>query len=521
MTVRTVLALMAVIISSSVTLAEAVDLERLVMPGPVIAAHADVEPDCKQCHAAFERERQRDLCISCHENIGADISTGEGFHGRDAAASQDKCASCHTEHEGRNFDVVQLDVGRFDHELTDFSLLGQHAETDCVDCHAPADRYREAPQACFSCHEADDEHAGGLGTECGDCHRPTDWQETDFDHLEHTGFGLIGGHADVRCLGCHVGYRYENTPSDCHACHADDDAHDGVNGQDCAFCHTVRSWQELIFDHAVETGFALLGRHAEIGCMDCHTSTSFDDALQPECSACHRDDDVHEGINGDACGDCHTPVAWTDTSFDHGRQTDFPLRGAHAEAACQACHEQPARDVAPPSDCYGCHADDDAHEGQEGRNCGRCHNEQSWQDEVRFDHDLTLFPLIGKHRESECQACHANAKFKDASEQCVDCHREDDIHTAALGNDCGLCHNPVEWIRWEFDHSTQTRFALDGAHSDLACDGCHNRPLEQQYLDYQQCISCHRVDDVHAGEFGNDCGRCHNTSTFANARRNP
>lgn len=509
------------VIGSGMRLAAAADIERLIMPGPVIAGHADIESDCKQCHTAFKRERQRDLCIDCHEDVGADIAAGTGFHGRDESAGQDKCSSCHTDHEGRDFEVVDLDTEAFDHTLTDFSLLGKHAETACEDCHAPADKYREAPQACFGCHEDDDEHQGGLGTECGDCHQPTDWKETDFDHFDYTGYGLIGGHSDVECLACHVDHHYENTPTDCYACHADDDAHDGENGKDCAFCHTVRSWQELVFDHAAETGFALLGKHGEIGCMDCHTSTSFDDELQSECIACHRDDDAHDGINGEACGDCHTPVAWTDSSFDHDRQTDFPLRGAHAEAECQACHKQPAKEVAPPTDCYGCHAEDDAHDGQEGRDCAACHNERDWKEEVRFDHDLTLFPLIGKHRESECKSCHEDAKFKDAPEQCVDCHREDDVHAASLGEDCGLCHNPVDWKRWEFDHATQTRFVLDGAHEDLACDACHTRPLALQRLDYRQCIACHRADDVHAGEFGNDCSRCHNTSTFKGARREP
>jgi hypothetical protein len=28
------------------------------------------------------------------------------------------------------------------------------------------------------------------------------------------------------------------------------------------------------------------------------------------------------------------------------------------------------------------------------------------------------------------------------------------------------------------------------------------------------CGSCHRRDDVHDGEFGDDCAECHTTSSF-------
>jgi hypothetical protein len=28
------------------------------------------------------------------------------------------------------------------------------------------------------------------------------------------------------------------------------------------------------------------------------------------------------------------------------------------------------------------------------------------------------------------------------------------------------------------------------------------------------CSDCHRADDVHNGQFGSDCGRCHSTGSF-------
>jgi hypothetical protein len=32
------------------------------------------------------------------------------------------------------------------------------------------------------------------------------------------------------------------------------------------------------------------------------------------------------------------------------------------------------------------------------------------------------------------------------------------------------------------------------------------------------CRDCHRNDDVHDGEFGSDCGRCHTAETFREVR---
>jgi len=510
--------MMALAIGSASVPAGAVDLERLVMPGPVISGHEDIEADCDQCHLAFSRDRQRVLCLDCHEDVAADLEARTGFHGLDGAASEQNCAGCHTEHEGRDAQVVQLDTDAFDHKLTDFHLLGAHLETECVDCHAADEKYREAPQACFDCHEEDDEHQGGLGEDCADCHSPQDWEETSFDHEERTDYPLWGGHADVTCTGCHVSYVFDNTPTECMDCHRPDDPHEGLNGNDCAFCHTVDDWEQLLFDHARKTEFPLLGQHNEIACTDCHTGNKFEEPLEQTCVSCHLEDDEHKGRNGPECGDCHTANDWTETTFDHGK-TDFPLLGAHPEVACADCHVEPVDKATPPTSCFGCHADDDPHAGQEGEDCGSCHNEQDWQEEVAFEHDLTIFPLIGQHRDAGCGDCHETPQFKDASAECVDCHREDDVHEGGVGLACGDCHNPNDWAFWLFDHATQTSFVLDGAHLQLACETCHTAPLEQQALEFSQCASCHRGDDVHRGEFGRDCARCHNTSTFSGATR--
>lgn len=507
------------IMSNWITMAAAVELETLVMPGKLIAGHADIEGDCDSCHVAFSRDKQRELCLSCHEDVAADVDGAAGYHGRDESARDGDCAGCHTDHQGRDADIVALDPLSFDHALTDFVLTGMHLETECVDCHVADAAYRKAPLLCYDCHAEDDSHGGGLGEECDTCHETTDWHDSRFDHLAEAGYALTGGHAQAECAACHQDDVYRDTPTECYACHRVDDSHEGLNGIECAACHDTGRWSETIFDHAVETSFALTDKHAEVACGDCHTSPVYEVSLSADCYACHGEDDEHDGINGQDCGSCHSTRAWTAVSFDHDLDTGFNLVGAHAELLCAACHTVPVHEASPKTDCYGCHEDDDPHAGQLGESCGRCHGELAWTQSVRFDHGLTDFPLIGAHGDAECAGCHETPRFNDASDRCVDCHRADDIHEAVLGPACGDCHNPVDWPLWEFDHNLQTSFTIDGGHARLACGSCHKRPADGGIEMDTSCVACHRGDDVHRGEFGSDCQRCHTTKDFRSVER--
>lgn len=492
-------------------------IETLIMPGPVADAHADYETECESCHVRFDRGRQRDLCLDCHEEIAADISARDGFHGRFDDAQSGSCAGCHTDHKGRDADIVGLVESTFDHDLTDFPLVGKHSSGRCGDCHASDARHREAPSDCYSCHEAENPHGDTLGTSCGDCHTPVDWLDVEFDH-DTTGYPLIGKHQGPACLDCHADDAFQNTPTDCYSCHAKDDAHDGRSGDECGNCHNPRGWDDTSFDHDRDTRFALDGEHAQLSCSDCHSDDPFSDELEPECISCHADDDNHDGHFGDRCETCHATAAWPEIHFDHRIDTGHALEGAHADAQCTACHIEPIYDVALRTDCLACHEDDDAHEKSLGIRCNDCHNESTWQDDVFFDHDLTRFPLLGEHAEVECDACHESHVFRDAPGDCVDCHRSDDAHDGRFGEACALCHNPVDWAQWQFDHDTQTNFALDGAHDEVACEACHRRPLGAQSKLGQFCADCHLSDDIHDGEFGRDCARCHTADSFREVR---
>jgi hypothetical protein len=491
-------------------------LERLVSPGPLAARHANLESRCNACHAAFDPNAQTRLCSACHRPVAADIAAHTGFHGHDRRAASSACGACHTEHKGRGADIIGLNPRGFDHSATDYPLHGAHVGVACASCHAAGRKFRDAPDNCVDCHRADEPHHGRLGAQCESCHVDAAWREIHFDH-SHTGFPLTGAHARARCVTCHAQERYAGTPTGCVDCHRGDDAHSGSLGENCGGCHSTDGWRVQRFDHD-RTQFPLHGRHATIQCAACHVQPAGRVRLPTTCYACHRNDDAHHGLNGQECQQCHTETDWRRATFDHARQTHFPLRGAHASLACARCHVQPARQVHLDMACISCHRGDDAHQGQEGAQCAQCHSETAWRGSVRFDHGLTSFPLIGEHVRQPCSACHTNSRFKDAPSQCAACHDKDDRHEGRLGPDCGACHNPVSWTSWRFDHDTQTDFALTGAHKDLQCEACHTERARGRVRQSPSCISCHRGDDAHRGEFGPECGRCHTTDSFRGAR---
>jgi hypothetical protein len=492
-------------------------IETLVMPGEVIEGHAEYEEDCDACHAKFKRAEQRTLCLACHEEVAGDVSARSGFHGLSADARDGGCATCHTDHEGRDADIVQLDEASFDHEFTDFPLLGKHEETECGECHEAGVRHRDAPSDCLGCHEADNVHGDTMGTECADCHTAAGWADAEFDH-DTTEFSLIGRHAEAECSACHEDRTFKGAPTACFDCHAENDAHDGRSGRECGNCHAPTGWTDTKFNHARDTLFALDGRHAELGCGDCHSEDPFDDEMDIACVACHVENDNHDGHFGTACETCHSSKAWTAVHFDHDVDTGHMLNGAHELVECQACHVQPVFEVKPQTGCLSCHEEDDAHNGTQGTSCLDCHNENSWTDQVFFDHGLTRFPLLGAHADEQCDACHETHVFSEAPTDCRECHRDSDPHADRFPKNCALCHNPVGWLQWQFDHDRQTDFALQGAHLEVRCDSCHRRPLAAQSRLGSRCADCHRSDDVHDGEFGFDCGRCHSAESFQDVR---
>lgn len=497
--------------------ARALDLEKLVMPGEVIQAHAHIESECSKCHAPFQAEAQADLCIDCHREIGNDIRDSAGFHGRAPGAAQAECNICHGEHEGRDADVVGLDRAAFDHDLTDYSLRGAHLRVACERCHAQEERFGQAPRACVECHRHDDSHRGKLGLDCAGCHSERSWLEARFDHGS-TGFRLETRHSEVDCALCHPAEQYANTVRECQGCHRLNDAHYGRYGANCEGCHSPRGWTPSHFDHDRDTRFQLAGRHRDASCEACHSNGTKLVRISSDCVSCHRADDEHRGRNGPNCERCHSERSWNAENFDHARMAEFPLRGGHQDVKCRRCHTGTLGVEKLETACRACHHDDDVHQGQQGGGCGECHNERGWATQVFFEHDLTRFPLLGLHAVAACEQCHATPRYQDTRIECVACHSDEDVHLRRLGPACALCHNPNGWPLWRFEHASQTDFALLGVHGELDCHACHRAPAVAEVRLSRSCHGCHGHDDPHFGAFGRDCARCHGDTSWTDVK---
>jgi len=257
-------------------------------------------------------------------------------------------------------------------------------------------------------------------------------------------------------------------------------------------------------------------------------------AGQTDCVRCHTE---HNGAT-------FTLVRMDRKGFDHAAQTGFKLEGKHATQACEKCHTEKnlpmsARPQIKLKDlnrsflglrreCTNCH--EDAHRGQEGAECSRCHQQDSWKSAPGFNHATTAFPLTGRHQAVACEKCHKpgaeekTALFKGvAYNGCQNCHN--DPHGGAFREvrfqgSCENCHNTSGWKNnnpsGSFNHNT-TKFKLEGKHAELACGKCHKDDDFHRPVAHVRCGDCH--EDPHNSQFvsrlaGSDCSSCHNQTSY-------
>lgn len=533
MSLRFISTSLLLILACLAGVASAESFEKALMPGEVIHGHAKYELECNRCHQRFDKAAQPKLCVDCHKDIAADISSKTNMHGR----LEDKaCRNCHTEHKGRNAKIAAIDKDKFDHSRTDFQLKGAHKEarSKCASCHVAKAKYRDAPKLCNDCHRKDDQekgHKGSLGKQCENCHDEKSWKDARFDH-EKTKFPLAGGkHAEAKCSGCHIDKTYKNAPLECNSCHKKDDqekGHKGSYGVKCESCHSDKGWKELRFNHDSDTRYALRGKHNQVRCNSCHLPEKgplYKQKLPDKCFACHKKDDQekgHRGGLGEKCESCHNERGWKSSNFNHD-DTHFPLRDKHKEAKCDTCHKGgvsgPNAKLKLEKECVSCHRKDDqekGHKGRYGNKCESCHNEKNWKTSI-FDHGRdTKYKLLGKHQQTRCDACHLPEKGalyqqQKLDSQCIACHKKDDKHKNQLGNKCESCHNEKDWKGTPYDHA-RSRFPLTGSHGKVECKKCHLTPAFRDAP--KSCNGCHEKEDVHKRRFGTKCESCHYTGTW-------
>lgn len=204
--------------------------QRMISPGPVTAAHRDLERNCFACHAPFAGAAP-ERCMACHkiESIGLATTAGVPIRRAQPAVpfhqslSEKNCLACHGEHAG----VRSLPAAhRFSHDLL----------------------VPEVRQRCESCHRKpeDDLHRQVTGG-CSQCHAQQAWKPATFDHDRY--FPLTGEHR-AACATCHAAGNYRQY--NCYGCHAHtpervraEHAEEGVRVlDDCVQCHRSGSHEE-------------------------------------------------------------------------------------------------------------------------------------------------------------------------------------------------------------------------------------------------------------------------------------
>ena len=446
------------------------------------------------------------------------------------------CSACHNPNNWK----VNPDKMEFKHSSTNFKLVGQHATVDCRSCHTNL-VFDKAPEDCNSCHK--DIHQETVGLDCAKCHTPKSWMVDDINGLHQQGrFPLLGKHQIADCAQCHTRYTdlyFEPLDTDCFSCHENDyNSTTSPNhisagfSTDCELCHSLTA-DDFAGASIIHDFFPLVEGHAIDDCFACHTQGGDFSGLSQDCYSCHQQDyenvqdpnHIQANFSTD-CTQCHTIAGWTPANFDHN-QTAFPLTGKHIPLDCSTCHTTGFSGT--PTDCYACHQQDyestnDPNHVAEGfpTDCIQCHTTDGW-DGAEFDHNLTNFPLTGKHITVDCADCHTNG-FSGTPTDCYACHQQDyegtndpNHVTEGFPTDCVQCHTTEGWEGAEFDHN-QTNFPLTGAHITLDCSSCHENGFSGTPTD---CYACHQqdyetvTDPNHINNnYVTDCTQCHVTNDW-------
>lgn len=463
----------------------------------------------------------------------------------------------------------------FPHDVTGFELNGAHAQLECEQCHAinlildpevisfarkpgadesssAADDYFHSflglQKVCGDCHH--DPHVPSMGSACNDCHDEQAWApSTNFVHEPpNTRYPLKGKHAEVACEECHITQPEIKT----------DPPPPGLP----TFEHVVSSEQPPVF------------RGVGFGRSPARPVTG---ATLPECDNCHGNPHRDASETFWDCQTCHTEAGWKPWNdsggFDHA-STGFKLELGHSSSkvSCAECHGEQEGSQGPlhlpkREACNDCH--DDYHEGAfdremalaRGQSCDLCHDTADWKRPTWKDSDHPqAVPLVDVHGAIRCEDCHGQtskaicqlpAGGKPActngppfsrlpakgrvrtgplEETCQSCHT--DIHRGRLtdpqvrGADCRDCHEFAGWKDAPFDEAGHARlgFEIRGAHKTIFndCGECHGgrsadgglRQVKIPNAD-QDCNACHKDDDVHRGQLGNDCTSCHTETAWA------
>ncbi len=519
-----------------------VDMSRTA-PGKITRVHGvesdlDKGQNCAACHGGIF-ESMGDACLECHSVIEEHLEKDIGLHGRLAAVEADRCSTCHSEHHGEEFAMVNLqsfvqagiaDPAKFDHNMVDFDMQGKHLELDCTECHTFANheivpegarRYIGLSSDCASCHE--DPHEGAMRQGCSNCHSQTGFEVQHLDRHEEF-FPLVGSHGQAACIDCH-------DPEGPRSIAAQMSGEADEEERTCIACHESPHRERFLLGNAL----------------------AVDEAKGASCSACH--DPTHEEFRGDA-GEL--------TAEEHAL-SGFDLGEPHGDVACDDCHDPRAKKFRARfpgrkrDDCASCH---ESPHGEQfvgdpfsNNKCTSCHDLTAFEPHAftADKHAQAAIELSGVHGTLDCDSCHEPVEanetriFRGTPNRCEQCH--DDAHDQFFAprqkkrgtpkeGECGVCHTTETFTdvpESRFRHGNWTGFRLQGAHAQNRCESCHERSPEpdesgrtfgriaDHFGEVKDCATCH--GDPHEGQFDQGdsptevdgragCLRCHGESSF-------
>jgi hypothetical protein len=458
--------------------------------------------DCQKCHRP-ENIADRNKYLAKRKKIektylGLGQKCFTCHHDEHRGQMSNECGSCHSSEGWKP-------SSGFDHNKTDYPLLGRHARLSCQKCH-------------FEIRDNKIEH--------------------DKAYLKFSGLKFKS------CTNCHK------------------DPHKNRFSNQCESCHNTAGWQNYArnrFDHN-KTQYSLKGEHAKVRCDKCHLpGKPIKINRFKKCTDCHNDYHRRQFVKRQkkgVCDECHSVYGFTPAKFTvtQHQKSNYPLQGAHLAVPCNQCHiksfQNTARFHFNTLQCVECHTD--RHKGEVDKylklktsapnkvGCEYCHSVLNWK-MVNYDHLQTGFPLTGKHEKIACGACHNSGeskapkqqqiKFSRLSKQCQSCHKDvhqsqftEKILSAAIDNkdvnqsqitekillastvnqvtDCGRCHTPLDWLAEKFIHNRDAQFKLQGVHRYVQCTQCHKTEgiENKKFVRYKpldvSCSSCHTNQEL-------------------------
>ncbi len=215
--------------------------QKMTEPGSLSVAHRQLENNCAACHTPVQGVKTSN-CIVCHANNESLLQRQPtAFH-----ASISSCVECHLEHQG-----IDKRPTKMDHEALATIGLRQL-------------------------------NSGSKETENYILRE---------ELLTHTN-GLIAPHSRITS---------KETMLNCLACHANDDRHFKLFGQDCAQCHATDKWTIPEYRHPSATS---------MDCAQCHQAPPSHYMMHFKMISARVAGKPNARV--DQCFQCHQTTSWND-----------------------------------------------------------------------------------------------------------------------------------------------------------------------------------------------------------------